>query len=62
MTQVCKASYNYDATADNELSVLEDQLVLVRDTSDADWWLVSPLSDLESQGLVPASYLEPVHF
>eukprot|EP00939_MAST-03C_sp_MAST-3C-sp1_P001227 g1227.t1 len=55
------ALYDYAATADDELSIAEDESLIVVDSeSSTDWWLVKKVTgrDAGKQGLVPATYVE----
>ncbi|GBE79439.1 hypothetical protein SCP_0206380 [Sparassis crispa] len=62
---VLKASYDYDPQpdAEEELTVKENQLLLLLERTDDDWWKVKikPESQEEDgpSGLVPAAYVEP---
>ena len=51
-----KAIYSYDAAAPGELSVKEDEVLLVFE-SEEDWLLVQSEKD-ERAGFVPANYVE----
>lgn len=52
-----KALYDYDANAPGELSVKEDEILLVFDTEE-DWLLVQSHSDGGKAGFVPGNYVE----
>lgn len=54
---VAKALYDYAATADGELSITEDEALVVYEKDD-DWWLVKSSSPGGKLGLVPGSYVE----
>jgi hypothetical protein len=56
-TSVVKALYDYDANAPGELSVKEDELLLVFDTDD-EWLLVQSQSEDGKAGFVPGNYVE----
>ncbi|KAG8834318.1 cytoskeletal protein binding protein [Serendipita sp. 399] len=59
---IYKATYAWEAQGDDEVSMAEDQLVLLLDNSDSDWSKVrikQASQDLEGpEGLVPAAYIE----
>ncbi|CDW54818.1 SH3 9 and RhoGEF and SH3 2 and BAR and SH3 1 doma in containing protein [Trichuris trichiura] len=59
--EFCVVAYDFQASGPDELSVLEDDLVVVHDRRDlrgnADWWLVE--SEVGDFGYVPATYLKP---
>jgi hypothetical protein len=52
-----KALYDYEANAPGELSVKEDDVLLVFDKEDA-WLLVQIQSDGGKAGFVPENYVE----
>lgn len=52
-----KVLYDYDANAPGELSVKEDELLLVFDTED-DWLLVQSQKEGGKAGFVPGNYVE----
>ncbi|KAJ7047396.1 hypothetical protein C8F04DRAFT_1058665 [Mycena alexandri] len=56
-TSVVKALYDYEATAPGELSITEDQVLLVFDTEE-EWLLVQTGDDGGKAGFVPANYVE----
>jgi actin cytoskeleton-regulatory complex protein SLA1 len=56
-TSVVKALYDYEANAPGELSVKEDELLLVFDTDD-EWLLVQSQSEDGKAGFVPGNYVE----
>ncbi|KAJ6599097.1 hypothetical protein DFH09DRAFT_1130110 [Mycena vulgaris] len=56
-TSVVKALYDYEASAPGELSITEDQVLLVFDTEE-DWLLVQTDEDGGKAGFVPANYVE----
>ncbi|KAJ7700053.1 hypothetical protein B0H17DRAFT_1048381 [Mycena rosella] len=56
-TSVVKALYDYEANAPGELSITEDQVLLVFDTEE-DWLLVQTDEDGGKAGFVPANYVE----
>jgi hypothetical protein len=57
-----KASYDYTASSEDELSIHEDQLYFLLDKSDPDWYKIQLKSDNDDEpsGLVPATYVEEV--
>ncbi|KAK2466185.1 hypothetical protein APHAL10511_001827 [Amanita phalloides] len=59
---VLKASYDYQAQSDDELSITENQFLLLLDRVDDDWWRVKVKSNSQDDdgpsGLVPAAYVE----
>ncbi|TCD70400.1 cytoskeletal protein binding protein [Steccherinum ochraceum] len=61
---VLKASYDYDPQpdAEDEIALKEDQLLLLIERTDDDWWKVKVKTGDEEEGptgLVPAAYVEP---
>jgi len=56
---VVKAVYDYDAGAPGELSVKEDDVLLVFDNED-DWLLVQNEKEDGKVGFVPGNYVEEV--
>lgn len=52
-----KALYDYDANAPGELSVKEDEVLLVFDKEDA-WLLVQSQAEGGKAGFVPENYVE----
>ena len=56
-----KAQYGYDAAADGELSVKEDQLLLVFGPEEDGWLLVQD-KDGGQVGYVPGNYIEASSF
>ncbi|KAI8580486.1 hypothetical protein K450DRAFT_198594 [Umbelopsis ramanniana AG] len=61
---VCKALYDYDAQAAEEVSIKEDDILYVIDNSDPSWLEVQlkmpSVDQIGPIGLVPASYVEEV--
>lgn len=63
---LCKALYDYAATADDELSFTEDSFLYVLDAEDSEWWKAKLRGtdpsveddDNGPVGLVPANYVE----
>ncbi|KAJ3010358.1 UNVERIFIED_CONTAM: cytoskeletal protein binding protein, partial [Siphonaria sp. JEL0065] len=51
------ALYDYEATNDEELTIREDEELVVLDASDDDWWMVR-LVRRQGEGLVPKLYVE----
>jgi hypothetical protein len=58
-TSVVKAMYDYEANAPGELSVKEDELLLVFDTEE-DWLLVQSQKEGGKAGFVPGNYVEVI--
>ncbi|KAF8195925.1 hypothetical protein K438DRAFT_2017151 [Mycena galopus ATCC 62051] len=56
-TSTVKALYDYEATAPGELSITEDQVLLVFETEE-EWLLVQTDEDGGKAGFVPANYVE----
>ncbi|KAF8268783.1 hypothetical protein EI94DRAFT_1726772 [Lactarius quietus] len=54
---VLKASYDYVPQSGDEIEIKEDQLLLLVEKSDDDWWKVKVKGDDQS-GLVPSAYVE----
>ncbi|KAF9462614.1 hypothetical protein BDZ94DRAFT_1260849 [Collybia nuda] len=56
-TSTVKVLYDYEAAAPGELTVAEDEILLVFDT-EQDWLLVQSRKDDEKAGYVPGNYVE----
>lgn len=56
-TSTVKALYDYAANAQGELTITEDEVLLVYDT-EADWILVQSKKPNGKAGYVPANYVE----
>ncbi|KAH9031352.1 hypothetical protein EDB85DRAFT_1346228 [Lactarius pseudohatsudake] len=54
---VLKASYDYVPQSGDEIEIKEDQLLLLVEKTDDDWWRVKIKGDDQS-GLVPSAYVE----
>ncbi|KAH9031363.1 SH3 domain-containing protein [Lactarius pseudohatsudake] len=54
---VLKASYDYVPQSGDEIEIKEDQLLLLVEKTDDDWWRVKVKGDDQS-GLVPSAYVE----
>jgi hypothetical protein len=54
---VAKAIYDYEANAEGELSIAEDEVLHVYEKED-DWWLVKSQKPGGRVGYVPGSYVE----
>ncbi|KAF8558937.1 hypothetical protein OG21DRAFT_1503895 [Imleria badia] len=56
-TSIAKALYDYEAAAPGELSIREDEILMVFDRED-EWMLVQSQKDGGKTGFVPGSYVE----
>ncbi|KAI9204970.1 uncharacterized protein BJ171DRAFT_80895 [Polychytrium aggregatum] len=57
--KIAVALYDYDAQTDEELSIRENDNLMVSDDSDSDWWKVRLVAKGRSgEGLVPATYVQ----
>ena len=56
--KIAIALYDYIASAEGELTVKENENVLVLDKSDPDWWVVRSIKKGGGEGYVPRTYLE----
>jgi actin cytoskeleton-regulatory complex protein SLA1 len=56
---VVKVLYDYDASSSGELSVKEDEILLVYET-DQDWLLVQSQTEGGKAGYVPGNYVEAI--
>ena len=54
--------YDFSGDGEDELSVAENERVIVLNSSDADWWMVQREGNANEQGVVPATYLEVPSF
>ena len=52
------ALYDYSAADKEELSILENENLLVLDDSDSDWWMVRSMKKGGKEGFVPKSYVQ----
>ncbi|TDL29192.1 hypothetical protein BD410DRAFT_779523 [Rickenella mellea] len=61
--EVLKASYDYEPQSEDEIAIKEDQILLLLEKSDDEWWKVKikDSSDEGEGGLVPAAYVEPAN-
>jgi hypothetical protein len=55
--KIAVALYGYTPVEDGELLVKENDMLIVLDTSDPDWWLVKHINK-HGEGLVPMTYVE----
>lgn len=59
---VLKVSYDYQPQSEDELAITENQIVLLLERTDDDWWKVKlkgeSLEEDSPSGLVPAAYVE----
>ncbi|KAG1755728.1 hypothetical protein EDB19DRAFT_1891950 [Suillus lakei] len=59
---VLKASYDYEPQSEDELAITENQIVLLLERTDDDWWKVKIKGETQEEdspsGLVPAAYVE----
>ncbi|KAG1779731.1 hypothetical protein EV702DRAFT_965519, partial [Suillus placidus] len=59
---VLKASYDYEPQSEDELAITENQIVLLLERTDDDWWKVKIKGESQEEdspsGLVPAAYVE----
>ncbi|ESK97599.1 cytoskeleton assembly control protein sla1 [Moniliophthora roreri MCA 2997] len=59
---VLKASYDYSPQSDDEIAIKEDQILLLIERVDEDWWKVKIKGNTQEEdtpvGLVPAAYVE----
>lgn len=60
-TSLAKALYDYDAAAQGELSIKEDEILMVFDRED-EWVLVQSRKEGGKAGFVPGNYIEEVCF
>ncbi|THH29133.1 hypothetical protein EUX98_g5055 [Antrodiella citrinella] len=61
---ILKASYGYDPQpdAEDEIAIKEDQILLLIERTDDDWWKVKVKTEGEEEGpvgLIPSAYVEP---
>ncbi|KAH9956652.1 hypothetical protein BGW80DRAFT_250120 [Lactifluus volemus] len=58
---VLKASYDYVPQSEDEIEIKEDQLLLLVEKTDDDWWKAKPMGVSDVQGgLVPSAYVDSV--
>lgn len=60
-TSFAKALYDYDATAPGELSIREDEILMIFDRED-EWILVQSQKEGGKAGFVPGNYVQEVCF
>jgi hypothetical protein len=56
--KIAKAIYDYTPNGEGELSISENENLLVLDDSDPDWWLVRSMKKGGGEGYVPQTYVE----
>ncbi|KAI0065728.1 hypothetical protein BV25DRAFT_1913175 [Artomyces pyxidatus] len=57
---VLKASYDYLPQSEDEIEIKEDQILLLIEKTDDDWWKVKAKGEADGPtGLVPSAYVEP---
>jgi len=56
--KIAKVLYDYEATLDDDITVHENDNVIVIDDSDIDWWKVRVVSKNGKEGMVPSSYIK----
>ncbi|KAJ3315817.1 cytoskeletal protein binding protein [Boothiomyces sp. JEL0838] len=57
IAKVAIALYDYEPVESGELAIVENDMLIVLDNSDPDWWLVKHLKK-HGEGLVPKTYVE----
>jgi hypothetical protein len=56
--KIVVALYDYSAVGEGELSIAENENLLVLDDSDEDWWLVRSMKKTAGEGYVPKTYVQ----
>jgi hypothetical protein len=56
--KIASALYDYEGQHDEEISIKEDDNLMILDESDPEWTLVKLVSKRGGTGLVPATYIE----
>ena len=56
--KIVVALYEYNAADNQELSIVENENLLVIDDSDPDWWLVRSMKKGGKEGFVPKTYVQ----
>lgn len=59
IAKVAIALYDYEPVESGELAIVENDMLIVLDNSDPDWWLVKHLKK-HGEGLVPKTYVEVI--
>jgi hypothetical protein len=59
-THKVKVSFDYQAEDDSGLTIAQGDIVVVLDSSDADWWHGYKETEPEDDGYFPASYIEEI--
>ena len=57
IAKVAIALYDYTPVEEGELEIFENDILIVLDTTDSDWWMVKHLKK-PGEGLVPMTYVE----
>lgn len=57
-SKIAVALYDYEASNNEELTIRENDNLIVLDDSDPEWTLVKIVSKKGGEGLVPASYIQ----
>jgi hypothetical protein len=56
--KIVVALYDYNAADNQELSIVENENLLVMDDSDPDWWMVRSMKKGGKEGFVPKTYVQ----
>jgi len=56
--KIAKVLYDYEATLDDDITVHENDNVIVLDDTDDDWWKVRVVSKNGKEGMVPKTYVK----
>lgn len=57
--KIAIALYDYTPAEEGELQIYENDMLIVLDSSDPDWWMVKHLKK-HGEGLVPMTYIEVI--
>ena len=56
--KIAKVLYDYEANLDDDITVHENENVVILDDTDPDWWKVRVVSKNGQEGMVPKTYIE----
>lgn len=61
LQKVCKSLYDYTAADDDEVSFVEDDLIINCEPID-DGWMMGTVERTGGYGMLPSNYVEPMNY